>query len=131
MINIPIFRAKKIGSGEYIIGHLFKDNLDFRIKVERKFVKIGGIEMPYEPIIDTTTLAIHFPNMLDKQGNKIFASLSGDGKGGDIINCYLSIGQTTPTREKQTVKYYKPYHFGLRSYDIDAYSKLEIIGIQQ
>ena len=36
--------------------------------------------------IDKTTLAIHFPDMLDSQGNKIFASLSEDGKGGDIIH---------------------------------------------
>lgn len=35
--------------------------------------------------IDTTTLAIHFPDMLDSQGNKIFASLSEDGKGASII----------------------------------------------
>lgn len=35
--------------------------------------------------IDPTTLAIHFPDMLDSQGNKIFASLNEDGKGGDIV----------------------------------------------
>ena len=33
--------------------------------------------------IDPTTLALHFPDMLDSEGNKIFASLSEDGKGGD------------------------------------------------
>jgi len=36
--------------------------------------------------IDPTTLAIHFPDMLDNEGTKIFASLSKDGKGGDIID---------------------------------------------
>ena len=35
--------------------------------------------------IDISTLAIHFPNILDKKGNKIFASLQEDGKGGDIL----------------------------------------------
>ena len=35
-------------------------------------------------MIDISTLAIHFPDMLDSQGNKIFASLSENGKGGDI-----------------------------------------------
>ena len=35
-------------------------------------------------IIDQSTLAIHFPDMLDSQGNKIFVSLSENGKGGDI-----------------------------------------------
>ena len=34
-------------------------------------------------IIDPTTLAIHFPNMTDIKGDKIFASLQDDGKGGD------------------------------------------------
>ena len=36
-------------------------------------------------IIDISTLSIHFPNMLDSQGNKVFTSLSEDGKGGDKI----------------------------------------------
>lgn len=35
--------------------------------------------------IDPTTLSIHFKDMTDSQGNKIFASLSEDGKGGDIL----------------------------------------------
>lgn len=35
-------------------------------------------------LVDPTTLAIHFPDMLDSEGNKIFASLQEDGKGGDI-----------------------------------------------
>ena len=34
-------------------------------------------------IIDQSTLAIHFPDMIDSQENTIFASLSKDGKGGD------------------------------------------------
>ena len=36
-------------------------------------------------VIDKSTLSIHFPNMIDSQGNKIFASLSEDRKGGDIL----------------------------------------------
>lgn len=35
--------------------------------------------------IDITTLAIHFPSMIDTKGDKIFASLQEDGKGGDIL----------------------------------------------
>ena len=35
--------------------------------------------------IDNSTLAINFPDITDSQGNKIFASLSEDGKGGDIM----------------------------------------------
>ena len=38
-----------------------------------------------ETRIDETTLAINFPDMLDSESTKIFASLSEDGRGGDII----------------------------------------------
>ena len=74
---IPIFRGKKIGlNNSYIIGFYqqyiegFQDNIFHEIN---------------NTLIDPTTLAIHFPNMLDSQGNKIFASLSENGKGGDIL----------------------------------------------
>lgn len=43
-------------------------------------------EISTAELIDPTTLSIHFPDMLDSQGNKIFASLSEDGKGGDILD---------------------------------------------
>ena len=42
--------------------------------------------------IDPTTLAINFSDMLDSQGNKIFASLSENGKGGDIIKYEQVLG---------------------------------------
>ncbi len=76
-VNIPIYRAKVIGlDNDYIIGFYqqyiegFEDNVFHEIN---------------NTLIDQTTLAIHFPDMLDSQGNKIFASLSEDGKGGDSI----------------------------------------------
>ena len=115
---IPIFRAKKLDSDEYIIGDLFdgkyiiakselnrdisealkhirediltKDCISAECKNEHhllnkmlnKLLVNERLEHIYE--IDPTTLAIHFENMLDSQGNKIFASLQEDGKGGDI-----------------------------------------------
>lgn len=83
--NIPIFRAKKMASDEYVIGFYIFDGVRHLLLVDRgNLVQIQ---------IDPTTLAIHFPDMIDSQGNKIFASLSEDGKGGDIveqeINMYL------------------------------------------
>ena len=116
---IPIFRAKKLDSDEYIIGDLFdgkyiiskselnrdisealkhirediltKDCISAECKNEHnllnkmlnKLLVNERLEHIYE--IDPTTLSIHFPNMLDSQGNKIFASLSENGKGGDIL----------------------------------------------
>ena len=116
---IPIFRANKLGSDEYIIGDLFdgkyiiakselnrdisealkhirediltKDCISAECKNEHhllnkmlnKLLVNERLEHIYE--IDPTTLSIHFPDMLDSQGNKIFASLQKDGRGGDIL----------------------------------------------
>lgn len=93
-LNIPICRAKKIDSDEYVEGYYFRDeNLipkeEHRMQVTKlnPNIQIGayGSHKHEYLAIDPTTLAIHFPDMLDSQGNKIFASLSEDGKGGDII----------------------------------------------
>ena len=80
MINIPIYRAKKIDSDEYVEGYYYKDGKD-HIIFNGDSTTIFGLR-----VIDPTTLSIHFPDMLDSQGNKIFASLQEDGKGGDIIS---------------------------------------------
>ena len=118
-LNIPLYRAKKIDSDEYVEGDLFYEkyiiaksklntliadainHIEYDIlknecinencKIEHiqlkdmlnKLILNERFEHIYE--IDPTTLAIHFPDMLDSQGNKIFASLSEDGKGGDIM----------------------------------------------
>ena len=77
MKSIPIFRAKKIDSNEYIIGYL---------KFDRKHNHYSINPIDDENTwhkIEENTLAIHFPDMLDSQGNKIFASLQENGKGGD------------------------------------------------
>ena len=73
---IPIYRAKKIDSDEYVIGYLTKSECDddFLIRANGEY-----------HFIDISTLSIHFPNMLDVKGDKIFASLNEDGKGGDIL----------------------------------------------
>jgi len=89
MTQIPIYRAKKIDSDEWFIGYLLKYSDGYYIKL---------LYISTEIMIDPSTLAIHFPNMIDKKGKKIFASLSEDGIGGDIVyiagkgNCFLSFG---------------------------------------
>ena len=86
-MNIPIYRAKKIDSDEYVIGfyssaydvhHYIITHLGVDTKVNVVFKMSTDIHK-----IDPTTLAIHFPDMLDGQGNKFFASLSKNGIGGD------------------------------------------------
>ena len=88
---IPIYRAKKIDSNEYVIGfyssaydihHYVITHLGVDTKTSTVYQMSTDIHK-----IDVSTLSIHFPDMLDSQGNKIFASLSEDGKGGDI--CYV------------------------------------------
>ena len=88
-MNLPIFRAKKKDSDEYVIGfysvaydihHYIVTHLGVDTKVDVVYQMSTDIHK-----IDPTTLSISFPDMLDSQGNRIFASLSEDGKGGDIV----------------------------------------------
>lgn len=78
-MNIPLYRAKKINSDEYVTGYFYQPT---------HFISDGSkiiCHRTYETFsIDLTTLAIHFKDTLDIQGNKIFASLREDGKGGDL-----------------------------------------------
>lgn len=93
MVNIPIYRAKKIDGDELVYGYLCKDilNLEEYVIFPEPFSDIPHINaIPCK--IDQNTLAIHFPNMIDKKGKKIFASLSEDGIGGDNISFEGSIG---------------------------------------
>jgi len=109
---IPIYRAKKLNSDEYVVGYLneliindikvineeeqadisrtayfITDNIFYK-DVGNSFTYCGELvfdyKIPTSQEVDPTTLSIHFPDMLDNQGNKIFASLSEDGRGGDI-----------------------------------------------
>jgi len=80
-VQIPIYRAKRIDSEEWVEGDLVHDCFESN-KLEYYISAIGkGSDE-----IDPKTLAIHFPDMLDKNGKKIFASLSEDGIGGDDYN---------------------------------------------
>jgi hypothetical protein len=105
MNNIPIYRAKKNNSDKYVEGYYFPQewigdypNEDAEEREEKIKHFISGFtthdiwedeenHFRFMGIdeIDPTTLSVHFPDMLDSQGNKIFASLSEDGKGGDIM----------------------------------------------
>ena len=85
MINLPIFRAKKLGTqNEYVEGFL-KNCIDTGLDV---FWIQSNEFIDYR--IDIDTLSIHFPDMLDSQGNKVFASLNEDGRGGDLFQRNVS-----------------------------------------
>ena len=83
MINLPIYRAFSETFDKYILGVPYFSDGRYYMLVDdcNKNNNIGSGSYP----IDETTLSIHFPDMLDSKGNKIFASLQEDGKGGDIV----------------------------------------------
>ena len=87
MSNIPIYRAKKINSDKYVEGSLIQSRFIFKDWIDDVWTSFGETRSNKAEVytIDTTTLSIHFPDMIDNQGNKIFASLREDGKGGDIV----------------------------------------------
>ena len=125
MINLPIYRAKKIDSDEYVMGWYSSP-----IIIEGKtYLSITNKDGEYR--IDPTTLSIHFPNMLDSQGNEIFASLQKNGRGGDVcsVNDYIDSGL-------EGVAIYQNYGFRIdrkgKAMGISLSSTdIKIIGIQQ
>ena len=125
MINLPIYRAKKIDSDEYVMGWYSSP-----IIIEGKtYLSITNKDGEYR--IDTTTLSIHFSDMLDSQGNEIFASLQKNGRGGDVcsVNDYIDSGL-------KGVAIYQNYGFRIdrkgKAMGISFSSRdIEIIGIQQ
>lgn len=140
MINLPIFRAKKLDSDKYIIGQYIETEFSNEeycgIEEQETIIKhciikdFRTVHDDYEYCnfditeIDIATLSIHFPDMIDSQRNKIFASLQKDGKGGDIIlEPYLET-------ERETVLSYENY---IKNPDKRAHTILysKIIGIQQ
>ena len=125
MISLPIYRAKKIDSDEYVMGWYSSP-----IIIEGKtYLSITNKDGEYR--IDTTTLSIHFSDMLDSQGNEIFASLQKNGRGGDVcsVNDYIDSGF-------EGVAIYQNYGFRIdrkgKAMGISLSSTdIKIIGIQQ
>lgn len=89
-MNIPIFRSYELDTAFLIEGSYIKENgfymnntiPDYNKPVVRH--KICDEDGIYHEV-SKDYLAIHFPDMLDSQKNKIFASLSEDGKGGSLV----------------------------------------------
>lgn len=77
--NIPIYRAKKIDSDEYVIGyyspaydihHYIITHLGVDTKVNVVYQMSTDIHK-----IDSTTLAIHFPDSINTNSEKVWYSL--------------------------------------------------------
>ena len=125
-IKIPIYRGLKLGTeNEYVMGWYSSP-----IIIEGKtYLSITNKDGEYR--IDTTTLSIHFSDMLDSQGNEIFASLQKNGRGGDVcsVNDYIDSGL-------EGVAIYQNYGFRIdrkgKAMGISLSSTdIKIVGIQQ
>ena len=73
-----LFRAKEKNSNNYVIGYEYYNHIEDEYYITHY---VSGSNYK----IDRTTRSINIEDMLDSQGNKIFASLQEDGKGGDIM----------------------------------------------
>ena len=73
-----LFRAKEKNSNNYVIGYEYYNHIEDEYYITHY---VSGSNYK----VDRTTRSINIEDMIDSQGNKIFASLSEDGKGGDIM----------------------------------------------
>ena len=130
-MNLPIYRAKKIDSDEYVVG-FYVDTVDFLTKTLKNkngyITKNGSFH-----IIDISTLSIHIPDMIDSQGNKIFASLDRYYlKGADILENDSFLGDYNIQ-----VAIYSEGCFYVQDKDGEMYNlcenweKLKVIGIHE
>ena len=73
-----LFRAKEKNSNNYVIGYEYYNHVEDEYYITHY---VSGSNYK----VDRTTRSINIEDMLDSQGNKIFASLQEDGKGADIL----------------------------------------------
>ena len=75
-MDIPVYRAKTL-KGEWVEGYLFKAaNETWCLQTNMTEESCDIID------IDPETLAIHFPDMIDKDDEPIFAAMNKSGIGG-------------------------------------------------
>ncbi|TET74380.1 MAG: hypothetical protein E3J43_09965 [Candidatus Heimdallarchaeota archaeon] len=82
MTQIPIYRARKIDSDEWMEGYYNPPFMYSTVDISKDNIGTFGTMVN---MIYPKTIAIHFPNMIDKNGKKVFASLSEDGIGSDLV----------------------------------------------
>ena len=133
---IPEYRAKKIDSDEWVEGYYLPEIDDNASEELMGFEWFDVLRTMYgdhyqDIAIDPETIAIHFPNMLDKNGKKIFASLSEDGVGGDEFVYPFWSGWNEPQNKMVAVfdNGYKAKFVTDGKYTMMSYKKCEVIGI--
>ena len=124
-----LFRAKEKNSNNYVIGYEYYNHIEDEYYITHY---VSGSNYK----IDRTTRSINIEDMIDSQGNKIFASLQEDGKGGDILNLNERYGENF-----NAIALYRYYEVRLkggidllnRAKYLRCYPKkdIKVIGIQQ
>ena len=124
MINLPTYRAKSNEQKNiYVEGLLIGVDQELNLCTIRTNDDYIGGEICY-----LHTLSINFPNMLSIQGNKIFASLSENGKGGDI----LFDMEYEYTLSFDGLKFNLQGLFSQPSFnEFDSWEEFDIIGIEE
>ena len=131
MNNIPIYRAKQIDSDKWVEGILLPYLKRFNNKsfIINDYTRMQDLDNALQ--IDPKTIAIHFPNMIDKNSKKIFASLSKDGVGGDLINCNHYEGilyEHKLCMNEYSVLNIKIFEFDKNGFD---FKHIEVVGIHK
>jgi len=144
---IPKFRGKRVDNGEWVEGHLLKDERDFCYIVRPQNIGAiyakGSINGTHDIVIVGCCEVIpetvgQFTGLEDKNEKEIFGSISIDGimsKGGDIVQEYFESLDTT-TQAQKVLWIDEMACFGLKpshpyDYSSLAFSdKREVIGNQ-
>lgn len=123
--NIPIYRAKKIDNGKWVEGFYYQVPPIDDGGVGHIICDFLNAISPNE--IDPSTLSIHFPNMIDKNGKKIFASLGEDGVGGDILKLKDDFRQVVFWDTKSQSIYVEEYGNRLDDWEWNTFEVTEIL----
>ena len=118
-----LFRAKEKNSNNYVIGYEYYNHIEDEYYITHY---VSGSNYK----IDRTTRSINIEDMLDSQGDKIFASLQKNGRGGDICESKWFNTDVGLTVETESVRYSNSTMIQ-DGYNISKYDYKKIIGIQQ
>lgn len=128
-----LFRGKVLNTDEYVVGSYVYSEEDCHLiycKREAKHNLYTATSRYRHIEIDERTLSINFENMIDKNGKKIFASLSEDGVGGDVFyeqgyNHIIVMKNGSIRRIYERLSNSEDKDF----YQFSNYSEVEVIGI--
>lgn len=123
-----LFRAKDKNINNYVIGYEYYNHIE-----DEYYITHYASGNNYK--IDRSTRSINFEDMLDSQGNKIFASLQEDGKGGDICRIESEMENYVAEFTKEGLKFYEYLDNGKivnsSYYKVFSIRDIKVIGIQE